>query len=195
MFRITKDPSIGSCIQCLAKITVMVLFRPLMWTQSVLWQHILDGLDWAGPGQIQVADACECGNEPSGSVKCGEFLDQLQTSQLLKKDCAPQSKYVSKYCIQSRSHRVSGEGEEASCILGQIQYCLNTKQYKHGTFISSSLIIITIIFVIISAIFIFSITSKPSLGHKQRPIQRVLAPHSPGVKGQDSDTQLLVPRL
>ena len=23
----------------------------------------------------QVADACECGNEPSGSVKCGEFLD------------------------------------------------------------------------------------------------------------------------
>ena len=23
----------------------------------------------------QVADACECGNEPSSSVKCGEFLD------------------------------------------------------------------------------------------------------------------------
>ena len=22
-----------------------------------------------------VADACECGNEPSGSVKCKEFLD------------------------------------------------------------------------------------------------------------------------
>jgi len=22
-----------------------------------------------------VADACECGNEPWGSVKCGEFLD------------------------------------------------------------------------------------------------------------------------
>ena len=33
------------------------------------------GLDWAGPGLRQVADACECGNEPSGSVKCGEFLD------------------------------------------------------------------------------------------------------------------------
>ena len=27
-----------------------------------------------------VADACECGNEPSGSVKCGEFLDYLHTS-------------------------------------------------------------------------------------------------------------------
>ena len=24
--------------------------------------------------------ACECGNEPSGSVKGGEFLDELQTS-------------------------------------------------------------------------------------------------------------------
>ena len=22
-----------------------------------------------------VADDCECGNEPSGSIKCGEFLD------------------------------------------------------------------------------------------------------------------------
>ena len=50
-------------------------------------------LDWAGPGQRQMAEACECGNEPSGSVKCGEFLDQLQTSQLLKKDSAPWSKY------------------------------------------------------------------------------------------------------
>ena len=29
----------------------------------------------AGPGWRQVADACECGNEPSVSVKCGEFLD------------------------------------------------------------------------------------------------------------------------
>ena len=54
------------------------------------------GLDWAGPGQRQLADACECGNEPMGSVKCGEFLDQLQTSQLLKKDSAPWSKLVSK---------------------------------------------------------------------------------------------------
>ena len=49
-------------------------------------------LDWAGPGQRQVADACECGNEPLGSVKCGGFFDQLQTSQLLKKDSTPWSK-------------------------------------------------------------------------------------------------------
>jgi len=34
-------------------------------------------MDWIGLAQdrVQVANACECGNEPSGSVKCGEFLD------------------------------------------------------------------------------------------------------------------------
>jgi len=33
-------------------------------------------MDWIGLVQDrQVAEACECGNEPSGSVKCGEFLD------------------------------------------------------------------------------------------------------------------------
>ena len=49
------------------------------------------GLDWAGPGQGQLADACECGNEPSDSTKCAEFLDQLQISQRLKEDSAPWS--------------------------------------------------------------------------------------------------------
>jgi len=34
MFRITRDPSAGSFIQCLAKITVMVLSSPLIWTQN-----------------------------------------------------------------------------------------------------------------------------------------------------------------
>jgi len=42
-----------------------------------MWEY---GLDWAGPGKRQVADACECGNERWVSVKCGEFLDWLQTS-------------------------------------------------------------------------------------------------------------------
>jgi hypothetical protein len=32
-------------------------------------------LDRAGSGQGQVAGTCECSNEPSGSIKCGEFLD------------------------------------------------------------------------------------------------------------------------
>jgi hypothetical protein len=31
-------------------------------------------LDLSDPGQGQVADCCECGNEPSGSIKRGEFL-------------------------------------------------------------------------------------------------------------------------
>jgi hypothetical protein len=35
------------------------------------------GMDWISMAQDrgQVADTCECGNEPSSSVKCGEFLD------------------------------------------------------------------------------------------------------------------------
>jgi hypothetical protein len=36
-----------------------------------------------------VAGSCEHGNEPSGSIKGGEFLDQLSDCQLLKKDSAP----------------------------------------------------------------------------------------------------------
>jgi len=40
MFRITRDPSSGRLVQCLAKITVMFLSCPLTWTYSVLWQHI-----------------------------------------------------------------------------------------------------------------------------------------------------------
>ena len=34
---------------------------------------IWNGLGW--PRIETEIDACECGNEPSGSVKCGEFLD------------------------------------------------------------------------------------------------------------------------
>jgi len=33
-------------------------------------------MDWMGLNLYRdVVDACKCGNEPSGSVKCGEFLD------------------------------------------------------------------------------------------------------------------------
>ena len=37
-----------------------------------MWYY---GLHWADPEQRQLADACECVNELSGSVKCGQFLD------------------------------------------------------------------------------------------------------------------------
>ena len=33
------------------------------------------GLDWAGRAQGRVVATCECGNEPTGSIKRGEFLD------------------------------------------------------------------------------------------------------------------------
>ena len=47
-------------------------------------------MGWIGVAQDrQVAGTCECGNEPSGSIKCGEFLDWLKTGEILKKDFAP----------------------------------------------------------------------------------------------------------
>ena len=33
------------------------------------------GLDQSGPGYGQVAGCCEYGDEPSGSIKCGEFFE------------------------------------------------------------------------------------------------------------------------
>ena len=39
---------------------------------SGMWGY---GLDRAGSEKGQVVSCCERGNEPSGSIKCGEFLD------------------------------------------------------------------------------------------------------------------------
>jgi hypothetical protein len=39
-----------------------------------------------------VAGTCECGNELSGSIKRGEFLDYLQIGYFLKKDSVPWGK-------------------------------------------------------------------------------------------------------
>jgi hypothetical protein len=41
------------------------------------WVH---GLNPFGSGKGLVAGSCECGNEPSGSIKCGEFVEWLRTS-------------------------------------------------------------------------------------------------------------------
>ena len=56
-----------------------------------MWGH---GLDRAGSGQGQVAGTSECGNEPSGSIRCKEILDKLRTGQLLDKASAPWSEEV-----------------------------------------------------------------------------------------------------
>jgi len=40
-----------------------------------MWVYVLV---WADPGYREMADACECGNEPTGSVKCGVFLNSCK---------------------------------------------------------------------------------------------------------------------
>jgi hypothetical protein len=46
---------------------------------------------WGNGGMTHPSGSgfCEHGNEPSGSIKGGEFLDQLNDCQLLKKDSGP----------------------------------------------------------------------------------------------------------
>ena len=60
-----------------------------------------DGEAWTGL-LWQVAGACEYDNEPSGSIKCGEFLDKLRTCLLLKMDSASRS-YVVRNGIHAKS--------------------------------------------------------------------------------------------
>jgi hypothetical protein len=43
------------------------------------------GLGSAGSGQDPDAGFCEHGNEPSGSIKCEEFLDQLSDYNLYRR--------------------------------------------------------------------------------------------------------------
>jgi hypothetical protein len=45
------------------------------------------GIDWID--QAQVVGSCEYADEPSGSLKRGEFVERFRTFWLLKKDCAP----------------------------------------------------------------------------------------------------------
>jgi hypothetical protein len=40
--------------------------------RAVGWEN---GLDRSASGQGEVSGCCECGNEPSGSIKCGEFFE------------------------------------------------------------------------------------------------------------------------
>jgi hypothetical protein len=45
-----------------------------------MWEY---GLDRYGSGQGRAVGTCKCGNEPSGSIICGEFLDNLLTKEEL----------------------------------------------------------------------------------------------------------------
>ena len=42
---------------------------------SQKWDGRGHRLDRSGSRLENVAGSCECGNEPSGSIKCGEFVD------------------------------------------------------------------------------------------------------------------------
>jgi hypothetical protein len=47
------------------------------WEDNIkIFKKMDGGTDWINLAQDreQVAGCCECGNEPSGSIKCGEFL-------------------------------------------------------------------------------------------------------------------------
>jgi hypothetical protein len=55
----------------------------------------LDRFLWSGWGQGPVEGSCEHGNEPSGSIKCWEVLEQLHNWRVLKKGSALWSLLVS----------------------------------------------------------------------------------------------------
>jgi hypothetical protein len=58
-----EDPGVDG------RITLRKIFRKgVGWTWTGL----------TGSGEGQVAVTCKCGNEPSGSIKYGEFLDWLR---------------------------------------------------------------------------------------------------------------------
>jgi hypothetical protein len=46
------------------------------------------GLDSSASGQGPVIGSCKHGKEPSGSIKGGKFIDQLNDYWFLKKDSA-----------------------------------------------------------------------------------------------------------
>ena len=70
------------------------------------------GLHRSGSGQGQVVGACECGNEPSDSVKCGEFLEQLGICQHLKKVSASWNKGKGKGKVHPRTGYEGPEGKQ-----------------------------------------------------------------------------------
>jgi hypothetical protein len=66
------------------------------WNGGMNWIELDQGTErWRG--------LCECGNESSGSIKCGEVLDWLNTCQLLSKNSTPWSYLVSQSVSQSVS--------------------------------------------------------------------------------------------
>jgi hypothetical protein len=88
------------------------------------------GLDWSASGQGQVIGCCECGNEPFCSMKCGKFLADLWTCQLLTKDSAVWSLLVQ---LQfSPGHYASNATERAPRADDLKVTLLHTHTHTHG---------------------------------------------------------------
>jgi hypothetical protein len=51
-------------------------------------------LDSSDSRQGLLTDSCEHGNEPSGSIRGGEFLECLGDYRLLKKESTPGNQYI-----------------------------------------------------------------------------------------------------
>jgi hypothetical protein len=51
------------------------------------WDGGMDWIDLAQDGQV--AGCCECGDEPSCSIKCVGFLELLRICKLLRKASTP----------------------------------------------------------------------------------------------------------
>ena len=75
---------------------------------EVGWGH---GMDWSGSVYGQVAGSYDCCNEHQGFIKYGEFLDQLRTCYLVKKDYAPRSLSLLIY-----SHSVFSENKKTNLM-------------------------------------------------------------------------------
>jgi hypothetical protein len=58
----------------------------------------------------QVAGSCDCCNELSGSIKCGEFFERLRNCSLLKRDSAAWSWLVGYLFIYLFIYLFSMEG-------------------------------------------------------------------------------------
>ena len=59
--------------------------------------------------------SCECVNELSGSIKCSEFLNQLKTCKLLRKESAPWSKCSYAGCKKINLSRALHGGTNGKC--------------------------------------------------------------------------------
>jgi len=62
-------------------------------TQKWISRSGMGGGAWIGLIWLRIwtdGGLMECGNEPSGSIKCGEFLDYLRTGGLLQNNSTPQ---------------------------------------------------------------------------------------------------------